>query len=158
MKKCKFVYLMIFAITSMLIVGCEEEDDSNTGNGGDFTTGVTFQYEGETHTVKETSDLLIITEISGIISISANVEQGFSVSLTIPESVGEGEHDLATTSSYNLGASMDVDDARYDAEEGTIHVTMLDAENKQIEGKFNFTATKGGESKEITEGQFSVSY
>jgi len=103
MKKINLVYVMIFAITSMLIAGCEEEEnDSNNGNGGDFTTGVTFQYEGESHTVKEKSDLLIITEISGIISISANVEQGFSVSLTIPENVGVGEHDLATASSIIL--------------------------------------------------------
>jgi len=35
---------------------------------------------------------------------------------------------------------------------------MLDTENKKIEGKFNFTATNGNKSKQVTEGQFAVGY
>ncbi len=130
------------------------------GTGGGGTTGgicdsdeIGGKLDGE-----EIGGLIVtnVTEVAGTLIIQSANAQFETISLTMP-SVETGTYDVNNTT---VGGGYSIGTTQYAGVSGTITITESDSDKKSVKGTFSFSAKEEttGETKEITDGSFCVSY
>lgn len=157
MKTLKKIMFVAIAIFSLVISSCSSDDSSKDNQDDENTVEfIKFKYNGNAYTFEPG----IIT--SGNINImgSTGVDNTYKkISLWTPLNVTTGSHPivfdlskLETTYQATFSFMPALNNAG--ATSGTMNITV--ATDKKIEGTFNFSGTKDGETFTVTEGSFSV--
>lgn len=153
LKKVMFLAIAVFALA--LSSSCSSNDSSDESQ--TETDFIKFKYKGTSYTFDsgyQTSETL---DISGSEGIDNTYKK---ISLWMPLDATVGSHpvvydlsNLETTYQANFTFMPSINN--FNATAGTIKITVNDS--KKIEGTFNFSGTKDGQTIEITEGSFSIS-
>lgn len=155
LKKIMFFAIVIFALA--LSSSCNSDDspkEDQTETESDF---IKFKYKGTSYTFDTGYQTSLTLDIIGSEGIDNAYKQ---IALWMPKDAAVGSHSIVddlsnmeTTYQANFTFMPDINNVR--ATSGIINITVNDS--KKLEGTFNFSGTKDGQTIEITEGSFSIS-
>lgn len=149
MKK-QLMKFSFIAFLTILLVGCNKDDDSNIGAGdGELVAKVDGnQFKASTN--------VGATFYNGFFRITAmNDLTGETIIISV-SNASESIFDLGQDSQPNNGAVYrPTGGPNYISESGEINITRLDVENGTASGTFRFTATSFLGIKEVTNGEFN---
>jgi hypothetical protein len=139
-------------------------DDGGGDGGGDdddddpeISGSISFLVDGSENSFDNISALNSGAQL-GFTGNQGLFQQVPSINFTVPSDIAPGSYDVTDVEvsiTYNESFS-----AIFVADEGTLEITTHDTENNLIEGTFNFLGRNfaNQETRQITEGTFSVSY
>lgn len=153
LKKIMFFAIAIFALA--LSSSCNSDDSPKENQiESDF---IKFKYKGTSYTFDTGYQTSLTLDIIGSEGIDNAYKQ---IALWMPKDATVGSHSIVddlsnmeTTYQASFTFMPDINNVR--ATSGTINITVNDS--KKLEGTFNFSGTKDGQTIEITEGSFSIS-